>query len=60
MQLFAGLFLDGSRVGLERLNLIGKLGVFLLQSADLTLQRLQLGALLSIDDHAVCPKHGMD
>src|SRR5208282_3038661 len=46
VELLARFLLDGSRIGFQRFDLVDVLIVFLLQTLDLTLERLHLGALL--------------
>jgi hypothetical protein len=59
MELLARFFFDGGGIGFERLDLIGVLIVFFLHALNLTLQRLHLGPLLPIHNHAVGSEHGV-
>src|SRR6202162_6456551 len=59
VELLARFLLDGGRIGFERSDLIDVLIVFFLHALDLSLERLHLGVLLAIDDHAVRSEHGV-
>ena len=59
MQLLARFLLDRRRVGLERLDLVDVQTIFFLQALDVILQRLHLGALLPVYDHAIGSEHGV-
>ena len=60
MELFAGFFFDGVRIGFQLLDAVGKLRVFLLQAVDFALQIVHLGALLVIHNDAIRTEHGME
>jgi hypothetical protein len=59
MELFARFLLDRRRIGLQGLDLVHVLSVFLLEMLDFAPQLLQLGSLLAINHHAVGAEHGV-